>query len=664
MALLIGAGGWSPHAAAIQPMSLYHDLVAGDGTAGFRDGEFYRARFRDPAGIAVLEGGAILAVADQDNNRIRAIHLDEGNRVETLAGTGAPGAADGPLLRATFQQPGAIVAISDHAVLVNDEGTARFRVVDIRSGRVETVAGSGNRGLQDGPAATAELGEVASLAYSPKENAVYFSQPERNAVRRLDLQTRTIAPIIRDDSRLPAPGALAIFRGALCVADGNGRVVSVETTAPDFVGERKIVEIGHGKHIRAMAESDGSLYAVRGGDEQTWFIVNEGRLWTPPAVLAESTKVPYLQFGEFEQVGLAVDPRSPRTFFVSSSAQQTIVCVRDYRFAALWDRSTPAASGLMDFEYPEAKPPRTFRILMIGDSHINFFFEPGYRTPEFTPTRIEGTPKRLELMLNTLGAMDGSPIRYEVLTQARVSWDPLLVWSAYATPDMAKKFDVDLVLLMVPPGGSGTIQAYLERPTNPNGLPTEKADMEYLLKPWDERVRNSPAAPLVERAKARGWAHPIPDHDNLALDRIPILLGDPAARKILVELHTRPVAVLRRGLEAKFPKGAVPRFALCHYLLGGRAPIGGEAEFWRQVAGGAGADYLDLTDLFTALRESWYPLSEATSNDHFTPGGHAFFAFLLSHELLRNGWVPMNAGAAGPKSAAAPTTVTPARAPW
>jgi hypothetical protein len=40
------------------------------------------------------------------------------------------------------------------------------------------------------------------------------------------------------------------------------------------------------------------------------------------------------------------------------------------------------------------------------------------------------------------------------------------------------------------------------------------------------------------------------------------------------------------------------------------------------------------------LRESWYPLSEASGNDHFTPGGHAFFAFLLSHELLKNGWVP------------------------
>ena len=71
---------WGAETRTIAPMSLYHDLVAGDGLAGFRDGEFCRARFRDPAGIAVLSGGSLLAVADQANTRIRAIHLDDANR--------------------------------------------------------------------------------------------------------------------------------------------------------------------------------------------------------------------------------------------------------------------------------------------------------------------------------------------------------------------------------------------------------------------------------------------------------------------------------------------------------------------------------------------------------------------------------------------------------
>src|SRR5262249_43812303 len=134
------AAVWSAAALGIQPMSLYHDLVAGDGISGFPDRGVYRARFHPPPRVALLPGGAIRAAADQNNNRIRAIPLDAGNRVDTLAGTGAAGGADGALLQATFHQPGAIVPISDHAVLVNDEGSARFRVVDIQSQRVETVA--------------------------------------------------------------------------------------------------------------------------------------------------------------------------------------------------------------------------------------------------------------------------------------------------------------------------------------------------------------------------------------------------------------------------------------------------------------------------------------------------------------------------------------------
>jgi hypothetical protein len=250
-----------------------------------------------------------------------------------------------------------------------------------------------------------------------------------------------------------------------------------------------------------------------------------------------------------------------------------------------------------------------------------------------------------------------------------VSWKPLLIWTAYEAPAFAEKFGVDLVLLMVPPGGSGTLQAYLQRPITARGIPAAEPDMEYLLKPLAERLENNPAAGLIARAKARGWVQEVPNPNAsqpaIAIDRIAVLETDEALRRDLLDLHTRPVAELRRGLEAKFPKESGktrPRLGLCHYLLGGRAPIGGESAFWRQVAEGAGADYLDLTDLFTALRESWYPLSEADGNDHFTPGGHAFFAFLLSHELIKNGWVPMTAPAAEPapkRKSAAPAAAKP-----
>lgn len=642
---------------ALEPMSLYHDLVAGDGVPGFRDGEFHHARFRDPSGIAVLAGGTILAVADQSNNRIRAIHLDQGNRVETLAGTTAAGAKDGSFQEATFSQPGAMVAISDHAVLVNDEGNGLFRVLDLQTRRVETVAGSGGRGAGEGPARQAELGSVTSLAYSPAEDAVFFAQPEFGALRRLDLKARTIQPILLNDSRLPRPTVVAFLKGQLCVSNDDGRVLRVEPRSPDYAGARTLHDVGRGKNLRAMVESDGRLYAILGDTDSAWVILNTGQSWAPPSVLSESTAIPYLRFGDTEPIGLAADPLNPRSFYLTSTAQQEVLCVKDYRFADLTDKAAESAGGLIDFEYPPKKPPRTFRILMIGDSHINFFFEPGYRKERFTPQKLDGMPKRLELMLNTLGAIENSPTRYEVLTLMRVSWNPLLVWSANQAPAIAKKFDADLVLLMEPPGGSGTVQAYLERPITERGIPANEPDMEYMLKPLAERLRNNPVGPLVTRAKTRGWVRKLPDGENVSIENIAVLATDPAARKEILSLHARPIVELRKGLDASFAGGRRPPLILCYYLLGGRVPGSPgvlESPFWKDVASASGVEYLDLTDLFIGLKESWFPLSEASSNDHFTPGGHSFFAFLLTHELVKNGWVPMAAATPAKPRAATP----------
>lgn len=631
---------WTPRADALEPMSHFHDLVAGDGVGGYRDGAFYRARFQDPSGLAVLSGGTLLAVADPSNNRIRGIRLDDGNRVETLAGSGAPGDSDGPLLEARFNRPGAVVAISDHAFLVSDEITGRLRKVDLAAKTVETMGGSGGIGVAEGPARKVALGGISSLAFSPAEKAVFLAQPDSGALRRLDLATWTVRTILRDDPRVPRPQVLAFFRGRLCIADESGRVVGLEQTAPGFSGERVIHLVGTGKNILSMTESGDNLYAIQGSDPG-FLRVDTGASWLPAPVLAEATHVPYLRFGEREPAALVVDPRSARSFFLSAPMQHEIVCVKDYRFGELRDKTT-TANGLVDFDYPAKKSAGTFRILMVGDSRVNYFFEaPGGGWP--AGQRMETAPKRLELMLNTLAALEGSRTRYEVLTLTRVSWLPLLVWSVYLAPEAARTFDADLVLLMEPPGGGKNLEAYLERPITERGIPAAEMDMEYLLKPLADRLRGNPAATLVERAQARGWVRPVPNEEGVAFERIPVLETDPPSRAALVDLYARLVRELHRSLEigAGSPKGLSRRLVFCYFLFGGRGDAAAESPFWRDVAAAGEAEFLDLTDPFVALRESWYPLSEATGNDHFTAGGHAFLAFLLSHELVRSGMVPM-----------------------
>src|SRR5262249_25161688 len=211
------------HAAAgLTPMSSYHDLVAGAGEAGFLDGDFYRARFHAPAGLAFVERRGALFVSDRDNHRVRAIWLNENNRVTVLAGTGEKGNRDGTFELATFDSPAAMVAVSDHLLIVNDEGNAVFRALDLEKRSVTTLAGNFGRGVAEGAATGVPLGGVFSLLFVPAQNAVYFSQPEFHALRSLDLKSKTVSTVVKDDSRLPNPTALALFGGKLCVADSSG----------------------------------------------------------------------------------------------------------------------------------------------------------------------------------------------------------------------------------------------------------------------------------------------------------------------------------------------------------------------------------------------------------------------------------------------------------
>ena len=128
--------------------------LAGDGRLGFADGRGTAARFSFPLGIAVDAAG-IVFVADRDNNRIRRI---TNGVVDTLAGSGEKGFADGAGAAAQFMWPRDLAL--DPAtgnLLVADSGNNRIRAIDPRSGAVSTVAGSGAVGAADGDAAAASF---------------------------------------------------------------------------------------------------------------------------------------------------------------------------------------------------------------------------------------------------------------------------------------------------------------------------------------------------------------------------------------------------------------------------------------------------------------------------------------------------------------------------
>src|SRR5205085_4201412 len=123
----------------------------GSGTQGHVDGPAREAQFDSPGGVAVDAAGRVY-VADTGNHRIRVI---ANGMVTTLAGDGDPGWVDGPAATARFFSPGRIAVDAAGAVWVAD--TRNHRIRRIANGEVTTVAGDGELGTSSRPALPARF---------------------------------------------------------------------------------------------------------------------------------------------------------------------------------------------------------------------------------------------------------------------------------------------------------------------------------------------------------------------------------------------------------------------------------------------------------------------------------------------------------------------------
>jgi sugar lactone lactonase YvrE len=113
--------------------------IAGDGTAGYRDGPAAQAQFNAPIGLAISPGGDIY-VADTYNDVIRMIATD--GQVTTIAGGGTPGYADGVQKAALFDTPSGIIVVENNSLIVADTGNRRLRQIS-PEGNVTTLPVSG-----------------------------------------------------------------------------------------------------------------------------------------------------------------------------------------------------------------------------------------------------------------------------------------------------------------------------------------------------------------------------------------------------------------------------------------------------------------------------------------------------------------------------------------
>lgn len=165
-------------------------LVAGDGVRGTRDGAGMQARFDDPWGIVVMENGTRYLADAGDANRIRRITRD--GMVSTLAG-GREGFVDGTGSAAAFHTPSALARDAQGDLYVADTGNHAIRKVT-PEGVVTTIAGTGEAGFRDGPAAQAQFNGPIGIAVDGS-GRVYVADTYNDRIRMIsrDGQVTTLA---------------------------------------------------------------------------------------------------------------------------------------------------------------------------------------------------------------------------------------------------------------------------------------------------------------------------------------------------------------------------------------------------------------------------------------------------------------------------------------
>ena len=140
----------------------------------------------DIKGLAADAAGN-LYVADSGNNRIRIIAADSGE-ITTVAGTGEffPLGDGGPALAAGLSLPQGIALSRNEQVLFVAE-SARIRAVNLQTGVIDTIAGTGEAGTQGdgGPANDAQLSIPVRMAEDRFGN-LYFSELGRQRVRVIE----------------------------------------------------------------------------------------------------------------------------------------------------------------------------------------------------------------------------------------------------------------------------------------------------------------------------------------------------------------------------------------------------------------------------------------------------------------------------------------------
>jgi hypothetical protein len=183
-------------------------LVAGGGLGG--DGsKAIEAKLVEPFGIAFDRAGNMYVV-ELGGNAVRKVSV--GGILTTCAGTGerADGGDGGPATRARLNGPHGLVLGAKGDLYIADTWNNRVRKLDLRSGVITAVAGTGVKGYagDGGPATAAQFGGVYGVALDRQARNLYLADLDNRRVRVVNLASGIVTTVAGNGERgVPEDGA-------------------------------------------------------------------------------------------------------------------------------------------------------------------------------------------------------------------------------------------------------------------------------------------------------------------------------------------------------------------------------------------------------------------------------------------------------------------------
>jgi len=202
-------------------------------------------------------------VFDQDGNwyiaewhRNQIIKVDKRGITSVFAGTGASTYAGdgGPAIKASFGLPHDTV-IGNGMLYFSDVTNAAVRAIDLKTGIIATVAGTGEKGYSGdgGPAKEAKFTFPVGVSLSPDNRRLYIADMNGGRVRMVTVATGIVTHIAGNGTEhVPEEGAIAL----------GSSLVQPRGVREDSKGNIYILEQG-GNALRVI-NKEGRIHTILG----------------------------------------------------------------------------------------------------------------------------------------------------------------------------------------------------------------------------------------------------------------------------------------------------------------------------------------------------------------------------------------------------------------